>query len=36
LELSTNDLRRIQAAAALILAAIAPIKLGDFCRLEIP
>jgi len=35
LELSTNDLRRIQAAASLILAAIASIKPGDFCRLEI-
>lgn len=36
LELSTNDLRRIKAAASLILTAIGSIKPGDFCRLEIP
>ena len=36
LELSTNDLRRIQSAAALILSAIATIKAGEFRKLEIP
>jgi len=36
LELSANDLRRIQAATSSILASIASIKPGDFCRLEIP
>jgi len=36
LELSTNDLRRIQAAGATIQAAVAAAKLGDFQKLEIP
>ena len=36
LELSTNDLRRIQAAAAEIQATIAAIKPGEFCHLDIP
>ena len=36
LELSTNDLRRILAAAALIQVAVAAIKPGDFQHLEIP
>ena len=36
LELSTNDYRRIQAAAALIRPAIASIQHGEFRRLEIP
>jgi hypothetical protein len=36
LELSTNDLRRIRAAAAAIQAAIASIKPGEFLRLQIP
>ena len=36
LELSTNDLRRILAAAALIQTAMAAIKPGDFHHLEIP
>jgi len=36
LELSTNDLRRIQAAASVIQAAVAVIALGEFRKLEIP
>jgi hypothetical protein len=36
LELSTNKLRRIKAAADLIRVAIDEIKAGDFRRLEIP
>ena len=36
LELSSNNLRRIQAAASLIQAAIESIKSGEFRRLEIP
>jgi hypothetical protein len=36
LELSTNDWRRIQAAAALIQSAIETIKPRGFRRLEIP
>ena len=36
LQLSTNDLRRIQAAAQLIQAAIAAIRPGEFLQLEIP
>jgi predicted nuclease of predicted toxin-antitoxin system len=36
LELSTNDLRRIQAAGALIQSAIEIIKPREFRRLEIP
>ncbi len=36
LELSTNDLRRIRAAAAEIFAAVANIQPGEFRRLEIP
>jgi len=35
LELSTNDLRRIQAAAGLILSAVATIQPKEFRRLEI-
>lgn len=35
-ELSTNDLRRIRAAAAQIQSALAAIHLGEFRRLEIP
>ena len=36
LELSTNKLRRIEAAAVLIRAAIASIKPSEFHQLEIP
>jgi hypothetical protein len=36
LELSTNDLRRIQAAAALIRAAIGKLQKNEFTRLDIP
>ncbi len=36
LELSTNDLRRIQAAAAIIQSAVATIQSGEFRKLEIP
>ena len=36
LELSTNDLRRIQAAAAIIQSAVAAIRSGEFRKLEIP
>ena len=36
LELSTNDLRRIQAAAALIQSAIATMQPGEFRQLAIP
>ena len=36
LELSTNKLRRLSAAATLIQSAIATIRQGEFCRLEIP
>ena len=36
LELSTNKLRRIEAAAALIQSAIASIRPSEFRRLEIP
>jgi hypothetical protein len=36
LELSTNDLRRIEAAAAQIQAAVAAIKPGELRYLEIP
>jgi hypothetical protein len=36
LELSTNDLRRIQAAAAEIHAVTAAIKPGEFRHLDIP
>jgi hypothetical protein len=35
LELSTNKLRRIEAAAALIQSAIASIRPSEFRRLEI-
>jgi predicted nuclease of predicted toxin-antitoxin system len=35
LELSNNDLRRIQAASHEILAAVANIRPGDFRHLEI-
>ena len=36
LELSTNDLRRILAAVALILSAIETMQPREFRRLEIP
>lgn len=36
LELSTNDLRRIQAAAEALGAAVSALKVGEFRRLEIP
>jgi hypothetical protein len=36
LELSTNDLRRVQAATAEIQTAVASIKAGEFRRLIIP
>lgn len=36
LELSTNDLRRIQAAAELIQSAIAKIQPREFRQVEIP
>jgi hypothetical protein len=36
LELSTNDLRRIRAAAALIEEAVAKIQPSELRRLEIP
>jgi predicted nuclease of predicted toxin-antitoxin system len=36
LELSTNKLHRIEAAAELIRAGIAALKPGEFRRLEIP
>ena len=36
LELSTNDIDRIRAAANLIQSAIAGIKPGEFCHLDIP
>jgi hypothetical protein len=36
LELSTNKLRRIEAATALIQSAIASIHPSEFHRLEIP
>ena len=35
-ELSTNDLRRIQAAAALIQTGVATLKPGEFRQLLIP
>lgn len=36
LELSTNDLRRIRAAASTINAAVTSIKPGEFRQLAIP
>ncbi len=36
LELSTNKLRRITAAADLILAAIAAMQPGEFRQLQVP
>jgi len=36
IELSTNDFRRIRAAASLIQSAVAAIKPGEFRHLEIP
>ena len=36
LELSTNDLRRILAAASLLQSAIETIKPGEFRQFEIP
>src|SRR5688500_15624138 len=35
IELSTNDLRRIQSSAALVHSAIATIQPGQFCSLVI-
>lgn len=36
LELSTNDLRRLQAAAPLIQSTVADMQVGDYRKLEIP
>jgi len=36
LQLSTNDLRRIQAAAAAIRSAVVSIQRGEFKKLNIP
>ena len=36
IELSTNNLRRIQAAAALLRSTIATLSPGEFRKLEIP
>ena len=36
LELSTNDLRRIRAAAAMIQSEISKVKPGAYCRIMIP
>jgi hypothetical protein len=36
LELSSNSIRRISAAASVIQSAIATMKPGEFCRLAIP
>lgn len=36
LELSTNDLRRLQAAAGLIATAVNAMVLGDYLHLDIP
>jgi len=36
LELSTNDVRRLEAAAALIQTAVTELRPGDFRILEIP
>jgi predicted nuclease of predicted toxin-antitoxin system len=36
LELSTNDLRRIRAAAGIILSAVNTLKPGTYRRLQIP
>jgi hypothetical protein len=36
LELSTNDLRRIQNAASLIQSAVEAIQRGEFRRLDVP
>ena len=36
LELSTNDLRRLQTAAALVRAALATIKPGEFKAVAVP
>ena len=36
LEISTNSIRRIRAAEALVQSAIAALKPGEFRRLEIP
>ena len=36
IELSTNNLRRIEAAEGLILSAIATIQPGEFRQVEIP
>ena len=36
LELSTNDLHRIQAASTAIVAAVAAMQSGQFQKLEIP
>ena len=36
LEISTNDLRRIQAAGGEIQAVVAAVQLGEFRQLKIP
>jgi len=36
LELSTNDLRRIRAAACMIRAEVSKIKLGAYRRIVVP
>ena len=36
LELSTNDLRRLQAAAALIAEAVNRVRASEFSRVDIP
>ena len=36
LELSTNDLRRIRAAASAIVDALVALRPGEFLRLDIP
>jgi hypothetical protein len=36
LELSTNDLHRIQAAASFVQGAVDTIQSGDFLKLAIP
>ncbi len=36
LELSTNDLRRIRAAASVVLSAIGTIRPGEFRQVKIP
>jgi len=36
IEVSTNKLRRLLAAASLLQDAVGKVKSGDFCSLEIP